>query len=217
MRAFAGASSDEYKKSPSTRFSDFGVGLLASRGLQTYDFKSKRSRDVDRTYTVSKAMVRLASSSLSCCACDRYSNLEKLWLYIRYNIFHAGVQYTDRVSSIRTGETRARKQGVLVFEWSDLRIGRPFPQSIIPGDRTSSALVPCTMSGAANAFIAFLKCEARNHEDRARNLRATAAAIEANAAGKSSAVLGHPMQQLVLNVYASMVGPIHTDTRMLGF
>ena len=34
---------------------------------------------------------------------------------------------------------------------------------------------------AAQAFIAFLKCEATQAEERAQQLRATAAAIEANA------------------------------------
>jgi len=36
---------------------------------------------------------------------------------------------------------------------------------------------------AAQAFIAFLKCEASQAEERAKSLRATAAAIEANAHG----------------------------------
>ena len=36
------------------------------------------------------------------------------------------------------------------------------------------------MSGAAQAFIAFLRCEATQSEERAKSLRATAAAIEAN-------------------------------------
>jgi hypothetical protein len=36
------------------------------------------------------------------------------------------------------------------------------------------------MSNAAQAFIAFLRCEAIQSEERARSLRATAAAIEAN-------------------------------------
>jgi hypothetical protein len=43
------------------------------------------------------------------------------------------------------------------------------------------------MANAAQAFIAFLRVEASSSEDRARSLRATAAAIEANAhEGKSS-------------------------------
>ena len=37
---------------------------------------------------------------------------------------------------------------------------------------------------AAQAFIAFLKCEATNAEERAKSLRATAAAIEANVDSK---------------------------------
>ena len=37
------------------------------------------------------------------------------------------------------------------------------------------------MTSAAHAFIAFLKCEANNAEERAKSLRATAAVIEANA------------------------------------
>ena len=36
------------------------------------------------------------------------------------------------------------------------------------------------MSGVAQAFIAFLRCEAIQAEERAKSLRATAAAIEAN-------------------------------------
>ena len=36
------------------------------------------------------------------------------------------------------------------------------------------------MSGTAQAFIAFLRCEATQAEERAKSLRATAAAIEAN-------------------------------------
>ena len=36
------------------------------------------------------------------------------------------------------------------------------------------------MSGTAQAFIAFLHCEATQAEERAKSLRATAAAIEAN-------------------------------------
>ena len=36
------------------------------------------------------------------------------------------------------------------------------------------------MSDAAKAFISFLRCEAKQAEDRARSLRATAAIIEAN-------------------------------------
>jgi hypothetical protein len=36
------------------------------------------------------------------------------------------------------------------------------------------------MSSAAQAFIAFLRCEATQSDERARSLRATAAAIEAN-------------------------------------
>lgn len=36
------------------------------------------------------------------------------------------------------------------------------------------------MSDAAQAFIAFLRCEATQAEERAKSLRATAAAIEAN-------------------------------------
>jgi hypothetical protein len=36
------------------------------------------------------------------------------------------------------------------------------------------------MNGAAQAFIAFLRCEAIQAEERAKSLRATAAAIEAN-------------------------------------
>jgi len=37
------------------------------------------------------------------------------------------------------------------------------------------------MSAAAEAFIAFLRCEALQSEARAKQLRATAAAIEMNA------------------------------------
>jgi hypothetical protein len=36
------------------------------------------------------------------------------------------------------------------------------------------------LNGAAQAFIAFLRCEATQAEERAKSLRATAAAIEAN-------------------------------------
>jgi hypothetical protein len=36
------------------------------------------------------------------------------------------------------------------------------------------------MNGAAQAFIAFLRCEATQADERAKSLRATAAAIEAN-------------------------------------
>lgn len=43
---------------------------------------------------------------------------------------------------------------------------------------------------AAQAFIAFLRVEATNAEDRARSLRATAASIEANAHEGKSAIFG---------------------------
>ena len=36
------------------------------------------------------------------------------------------------------------------------------------------------MSDAARAFVSFLLCEAKQAEDKARSLRATAATIEAN-------------------------------------
>jgi hypothetical protein len=40
--------------------------------------------------------------------------------------------------------------------------------------------------GAAQAFIAFLRCEAAQAEGRAKSLRATAAAIESNNLGGES-------------------------------
>jgi len=47
--------------------------------------------------------------------------------------------------------------------------------------RSTTTTQTKTMSAAAEAFIAFLRCEALQSEARAKQLRATAAAIEMNA------------------------------------
>ena len=46
--------------------------------------------------------------------------------------------------------------------------------------RSAIEIFDFIMSGAAQAFIAFLRCEAKQSEERAKSLRATAATIEAN-------------------------------------
>lgn len=51
---------------------------------------------------------------------------------------------------------------------------------------------------SAQAFIAFLRCEATQAEERGKALRATAAAIEANASGEGEFFINYVLLLLLI-------------------